>query len=87
MFPSQYPDSIWLKRQRDSLQVLLQTEIDKVFPNLESFEEQLRPLFQHIQYYFPRAEDPKVVFLTNNVDYQNKTVYTDSLVLVSLTPI
>ena len=84
LFPSQYPDSIWLKRQRDSLQVLLQTEIDKVFPNLESFEEQLRPLFQHIQYYFPRAEDPKVVFLTNNVDYQNKTVYTDSLVLVSL---
>ena len=84
LFPSQYPDSIWLKRQRDSLQVLLQTEIDKVFPTLEPFENQLRPLFQHIQYYFPRPKDPKVIFLTNNVDYQNKTVYTDSLVLVSL---
>ena len=84
LFPTQYPDSIWLKRQRDSLQILLQTEIDKVFPDLGMFEKQLRTLFQHIQYYFPRTKDPRVVFLTNNVDYQNKTVFTDSLVLVSL---
>ena len=84
LFPIQYPDSIWLKRQRDSLQVLLQGEIAQVFPNLDPFEEQIRPLFQHIKFYFPRANDPKIVLLTNNVDYQNKTVYTDSLVLISL---
>ncbi len=84
LFPAQYPDSIWLKRQRDSLQVLLQGEINKVYPSLKPFEERLKPLFQHIKYYFPRAEDPKVVMLTNNVDYQNKTVYTDSVVLISL---
>ena len=84
LFPAQYPDSIWLKRQRDSLQVLLQAEIKTVFPSLRPFEDTLRPLFQHIKYYFPRVNDPKVVLLTNNVDYQNKTVYTDSLVLISL---
>ena len=84
LFPAQYPDSIWLKRQRDSLQVLLQGEIAKVFPDLDPFEKQIRPLFQHIKYYFPRANDPEIVVLTNNVDYQNKTVYTDSLVLISL---
>lgn len=84
LFPKQYPDSIWLKRQRDSLQVLLQSEIEKVFPDLAPFERELRPLFQHIEYYFPREKHPKVIFLTNNVDYQNKTVYTDSLVLISL---
>lgn len=84
LFPEQYPDSIWLKRQRDSLQVLLQGEIANVFPDLTPFSDQIRPLFQHIQYYFPREKDPKIVLLTNNVDYQNKTVYTDSLVLISL---
>lgn len=84
LFPTQFPDSIWLKRQRDSLQVLLQNEIAEVFPSLSPFEDQIRPLFQHIKYYFPREKDPKVVLLTNNVDYQNKTVYTDSLVLISL---
>ena len=84
LFPEQYPDSIWLKRQRDSLQVILQAEIETVFPSLTPFEKQLRPLLQHIKYYFPRPKDPKIVFLTNNVDYQNKTVYTDSLVLISV---
>ena len=84
LFPLQYPDSIWLKRQRDSLQILLQGEINKVFPTLTPFKEELKPLFQHIKYYFPRDKDPKVVMLTNNVDYQNKTVYTDSLVLISV---
>ena len=84
LFPAQYPDSIWLKRQRDSLQVILQSEINTVFPTLDSFEKVLKPLFQHIQYYFPRPQDPSVVLLTNNVDYQNKTVYTDSLVLISV---
>lgn len=84
LFPEQYPDSIWLKRQRDSLQVILQNEINEVFPTLDPFEEQLKSLFQHIKYYFPREKDPSVVLLTNNVDYQNKTVYTDSLVLISL---
>jgi len=84
LFPAQFPDSIWLNRQRDSLQVLLQKEISQVFPTLAPFEDQIRPLFQHIKYYFPRKSDPKVIFLTNNVDYQNKTVYTDSLVLISL---
>ena len=84
LFPPQYHDSIWIKRQKDSLQVLLQNEIAAVFPSLTPFEKQLRPLFQHINYYFPQQEDPPIIFLTNNVDYQNKTVYTDSLVLISL---
>jgi gliding motility-associated lipoprotein GldB len=84
LFPEQYPDSIWQKRQRDSLQVLLQGEISKVYPSLTPFETQLKSLFQHIKYYFPRLNDPKVILLTNNVDYQNKTVYADSLVLISL---
>lgn len=84
LFPAQYPDSIWLKRQKDSLQVILQSEINKIFPTLSPFEKQLKPLLQHIKYYFPAYSDPKVVTLTNNVDYQNKTVFADSLVLISL---
>lgn len=85
LFPVQYPDSIWQKRQRDSLQVLLQAEISKVFPDLSAFEKQLVPFLQHLHYYFPKSKkDPRIIALTNNVDYQNKTVYTDSLILISL---
>lgn len=84
LFPAQYPDSIWLKRQRDSIQVVLQAEIDKVFPSLDPITEEIKPLLQHMRYYFPNVSDPKIITVTNNVDYQNKTVYADSLVLLSL---
>jgi len=84
LFPPQYPDSIWLKRQRDSIQVVLQKEIDRVFPTLDGVTKELKPLLQHIRYYFPETSDPKIITVTNNVDYQNKTVYADSLILLSL---
>lgn len=84
LFPEQYPDSIWKKRQRDSLQVILQKEISSVFPSLDPFKDQLVPLLQHIKHYFPSSKEKKIVTVTNNVDYQNKTVYTDSLILISL---
>ena len=35
LFPKQFPDSIWVKRQRDSIQTLLHAEIKTVFPSLE----------------------------------------------------
>ena len=41
-------------------------------------------MFKHIKYYFPKTKIPRVITLTNNVDYQIKTVYSDSLLLISL---
>jgi gliding motility-associated lipoprotein GldB len=84
LFPEQYPDSIWKKRQRDSIQVLLHEEIKKVYPTLIPIEEALEDLYKHIKYYFPSIKDPHVVTVVNNVDYQSKTVFTDSLLIISL---
>lgn len=84
LFPAQYPDSIWLKRQRDSIQVVLQAEIDRVFPSLDPVTKEIKPLLQHIRYYFPEVPNQKIITVTNNVDYQNKTVFADSLILLSL---
>jgi hypothetical protein len=44
----------------------------------------LSHLFKHIKFYYPNAKVPRVITLTNNVDYQIKTVYLDSLILISL---
>lgn len=84
LFPDQYPDSIWVKRQRDSIQTLLHLEIEKIFPTLEPMKAELEDLYRHIKYYFPRLKDPHVVTVVNNVDYQNKIIFTDSLLIVSL---
>ncbi len=84
LFPKQFSDSVWISRQKDSLQLLLQSEVNKTFKNIQLFERDVSHLFKHIKYLFPFAKTPRVITLTNNVDYQIKTVYSDSLLLISL---
>ena len=84
LFPKQFSDSVWISRQKDSLQLLLQSEVNKTFKDIELFERDVDHLFKHIKYLFPFAKTPRVITLTNNVDYQIKTVYSDSLLLISL---
>ena len=84
LFPNQFPDSIWVKRQRDSIQTILHAEIKKVYPSLDPVKEELVSLYKHIKYYFPQIQDPHVVTVVNNVDYQSKTIFTDSLLIISL---
>ncbi len=84
LFPRQFSDSVWIKRQNDSLQLLLQEAVKKVFIDISYLEVDVSNLFKHIKYYFPKTKIPRVITLTNNVDYQIKTVYSDSLLLISL---
>jgi len=84
LFPKQFSDSVWIARQKDSLQLLLKNAVQEVFEDITPLEDELTHLFKHINYHFPQTKIPQVVTLTNNVDYQIKTVYSDSLVLLSL---
>lgn len=84
LFPEQFSDSIWAERQKDSLQLLLQDAVMQRFKETTSLEKEVSHLFKHIRYYFPTVKIPRVITLTNNVDYQIKTVYADSLLLLSL---
>ena len=83
-FPKQFHDSVWIGRIRDTLQQQLSTEVLQVFPNNETLEDQLLTLFQHIDYYFPEFEPPTVVTVTSDVDYQNKVIVADSLLVIGL---
>lgn len=84
LFPNQFSDSVWISRQKDSLQLILQDAVQKVFQDLTPLEYKISHLFKHIIFYFPKVKVPHVITLTNNVDYQIKTVYSDSLLLISL---
>ena len=84
LFPKQFSDSVWIKRQNDSLQLLLQEAVIKVYNDITPLERKVSHLFKHIKYYFPLTKIPQVITLTNNVDYQIKTVYSDSLLIISL---
>ncbi len=84
LFPSQFPDSVWIAKLSDTLQVELSEEVDKTFGDFEKETEALESLFQHIKYYFPEFETPKVVTLTSDVRYEDRIILTDTLLLIGL---
>ncbi|PKP25934.1 MAG: gliding motility lipoprotein GldB [Bacteroidetes bacterium HGW-Bacteroidetes-2] len=84
LFPEKYADSIWEMKMKDTLQIELQTEVHKVFVNFSAIEEEIKSLFQHLKYYFPLFQEPKIVAVISDVDYRNKIVVTDSLLIIGL---
>lgn len=84
LFPRQFPDSLWVEKMNDTIQLELNKAVAATFPRLEETESELERLFQHIKYYFPEQTIPKVVTLISDVDYRNQVVWTDTLMLVAL---
>ncbi len=84
LFSKHVPDSVWIDRINDTLQDELLSEVKNSFPDLKNTKEELRGLFQHLAYYDKTFTAPRVITLTNDVDYRNKTIATDSVVLIAL---
>ncbi len=84
LFPEKTPDSIWISMMADTLQQRLANETHRIFGDFEAQEQQIHELYQHINYYFPKERLPKVVTLVSTVDYENRVVLADSLLLLGL---
>ena len=84
LFSKHVPDSIWINRMNDTLQNELSSEVNLKFPNLNEVEHDIQNLFQHLKYYDKTFSEPRIVTLTSDVDYRNKTIVTDTIVLIAL---
>lgn len=84
LFPEQYSDSVWLAKMTDTLQLQLSSEVDVVFNNFEAETTDLELLFKHIKYHFPKNKVPKVVTVISDVQYDNRVVLGDTLLLLGL---
>jgi len=84
MFSKRYNDSVWIARINDTLQQQLNTEVKKAFPDERLFEDDIEALFQHLKYYYKAFKTPRIITVTNNVEYRNKTIVTDTIVLIAL---
>ncbi len=82
LFPA--PDSVWVAKLKDSLQVELRGEVMGEFSDFEKEVADIELLFKYIKYYFPKYTMPKIITVTNDVDYENRIILTDSLLLVGL---
>jgi gliding motility-associated lipoprotein GldB len=83
-FPAGNDNSIWLNKMQDPLWRELYTEVQKKYANIEPVKSELTSLFKHIKYYFPKTKTPKVITIISEMDYSNKAIYADSLVIISL---
>ncbi|WP_310991147.1 gliding motility lipoprotein GldB [Aequorivita marina] len=83
-FPKQYHDSLWVQKLGDTLQNQLEDEVIQAFPDDNTLTNVITPLFQHIKYYFPKFETPQVFTTTSDVDYRNKVILTDSMLVIGL---
>jgi gliding motility-associated lipoprotein GldB len=83
-FPAGNDDSVWLEKMQNPLWRELYTEVQKKYSNFEPVQKELETLFKHIKYNFPETKTPKVITVISEMDYNNKVIYTDSLVIISL---
>lgn len=84
MFSNRYTDDFWINRLTDTLQVELNTETQKVFPELKAEEEDITLFYKHLKYNYPNTKIPRVITATSSVDYRNKVIVTDTIVLISI---
>ena len=84
LFSDRISDSIWIDRINDSLQQELSSEVKKTYAKFDDVENEIESLFQHLKYYDKTFKIPRVITVTSDVDYRNKTIVTDTIVLISL---
>ncbi len=84
LFSKHIPDSIWVERLNDTLQRSLLEEVMDQYEDFKSTKLELQQLFQHLKYYEKTFEVPRVITLTNDVAYRDKTIVTDTIVLIAL---
>ncbi|PKP12850.1 MAG: gliding motility lipoprotein GldB [Bacteroidetes bacterium HGW-Bacteroidetes-3] len=83
LFPAQN-DSIWLHKINNGEERELYKKSQAVFTDFKNEKVQIADLFKHVKYYQPSFNSPKIITLITNLDYQNKIVYADTLLFVSL---
>jgi gliding motility-associated lipoprotein GldB len=83
-FPQGTEDAVWIEKMQHPQWRELYQEVQKKYNNFDPVAADIATLLKHIKFYFPKTKNPKVVTLIGEMDYNTKTIYADSLVLVSL---
>ncbi|OIQ28749.1 MAG: gliding motility lipoprotein GldB [Bacteroidetes bacterium MedPE-SWsnd-G2] len=84
MFSALMPDSLLVKRMNDSLQNELTFEVGQTFQEFSVEKEEIKQLYQHLKYYDKTFNVPRVITVTSDVDYRNKTIVTDTINVIAL---
>nr|WP_315150638.1 gliding motility lipoprotein GldB [uncultured Flavobacterium sp.] len=77
-------DTVWTNKMTAPIWREVYAEVEKKYPSSNEIQNSVETLVQHMKYYFPKTKTPKVITLISDMDYNNKAIYADSLIIISL---
>jgi gliding motility-associated lipoprotein GldB len=83
-FPPGNDDKVWTDKMQNPQWRELYAEVEKRYGDFNPEKEKITALFQHIKYYFPETKTPKVYTIISEMDYQNKVIYANNMLIISL---
>ena len=83
-FPDSYPDSVWLNRLQDPIQLEIFNEITTQYDSVIFLETGLFKFFKRHKELVDKFTTPKVITVNTDIDYRNKVILADSLLLIGL---
>lgn len=84
-FPEGNDDEVWLEKMQNPLWRELYAEVQIKFSDFEPYKIEMEDVVKRIKYNFPKVQSPnKVYTVISEMDYNNKVIYADSLLIVSL---
>ena len=82
-FPANVPDTVWINKQNNAFEQQLYKEVQAKYPDLDTLQENITELYQHIKFYYPDTPQLRVITLVYD-DLDMKCVYQDGLILIPL---
>ena len=84
LFPIAVSDSVWLAKINNKDEQDLFNETQEIYSDFNEMKKQFTSLFKHITHYNTTFRAPKVITMLSNIDYENRLIYADSILWVSL---
>ena len=83
-FPVDVPDSVWTNKMTNPLWKELYAEVQKKYGDFQPEKTEIEAVFKHAKFYFPNTRLPEIITLINEMDYNNKVIYTGNYLLISM---
>jgi len=83
-FPKNFSDNIWEERLKDPIQIEIFNEIENEFETVAFLERGLFKFFKKHEEFFDEFNEPKVISVNTDVDYRNRIIFADSILLIGL---
>jgi len=83
-FPKSFPENVWVERLNDPIQQEIFNEIQKEYESVKFLELELSGFFDKNLEINKNFIKPKVITVNTDIDYRNKIILADSLLLLGL---